>query len=936
VKPLIGRAAELAVAVEVVTGDSSERCVLVEGPAGIGKTVFLDATLEAAAAAGIVILLSRPTEAGARMALLGLHDLLEPVAAETLPALPPAQRDALAVALGLGLGGGGEGEAVDESLLAMAVVGVLRRLAGARRTLVAIDDLQWLDPSSASVLEVALSRLHDDVRVVATRRDDEAGGRLPIERLYRDRLVHLRLGGLTLSALHRVLADRLTSPVARPMLIRIHRLSQGNPFHALELGRSLEEGSSGDHLTATLPTDLGVLLRRRIERLPAAVRDVVAVVALTPRPSTGTIGRALAAPPADVDVRSAVAVDAGLLVAGSPFLALAHPLVGSAVRVVVGPAGVRAHHRRLADVVDDPDEAAVHLSMAATGPDETVAGALEAAADRLLARGATVDAIDLLDRTIQLTPASRDVELVRRRLLLVRALVLAGDTRRAGAELDAEWVEAIPDPVGRSEAVLLLGIVQRYLGEHAAAIARHRDALSWVGDPATRARLHVRLAWLNERELKVALKDADRALELLDLAVAPHDYSFALLTSARIRLHIGRAADHEAIAKGAALQAIAGARDWNASTTPIDWAIWMEDWETALERLDAAERAAEEAGDETFLGALLRRRVEVETWSGRLADAAALVEQAIERAESTQQLPSIASSKARRALIRAHMGELDAAARDVAEATALADTFGTPIIHAYVATAEIAVAAARGDMARVDEVATAASAGLDASGDVDQSAHRFHSDHLTALVALGQLKRARGLAARLERRGALGPRPTWSGVAARGRALIALAEGRLDSASAHVERALRFHEPARVPLELAHTLVTAAEVERRSGRRKAAAGRLRSALGILESMGAEGWAAPVRAELRRLTAGRQAGDALTPSEERIATLASEGLRNRDIAARLRISVKTVEAALSRTYAKLGIRSRAQLAGALRNAAEAGATHGPTRGHGAGS
>ena len=923
---LVGRTAEVARSVEVAAGTTPEVAVLIEGAPGIGKTVILQAAIDAAEAAGALVLQTRPGEAELRMPLLGLHDLLAPVIPEALPSLSPPQRARLEAALGIGSlpdgtdgGDGTDGSGVDEGQLGVAVLNLLRGLAVRRRVILAIDDLQWLDSSTGAVLDVALGRLREaDVRLLATIREGTEAGRLSVERLFRDRHVRVELRGLGLGELHRLIADRLDRPLPRPALVRIHEITRGNPFHALELARSLGPGGTrSGGLSAALPADVGVLLRHRIESLPETAREVVSVVALSPRPSNETVARTLEIPMARLESRANAAVDADLLVVTQRGLSLAHPLVGSAARQVLGQAGARAVHLRLAAVVEDPDEAAVHLALGTSLPDADVAGALEAAAGRGLARGATIDAIDQLDRTVQLTPDGRVDDLVRRRLLLIRALILAGDTRRAGAELDALGVDAIADPQMRAEAILLLGVVQRYLGEHAAAIARYEDALRWVADPRTQARLHLRLAWLTEWSMETALEHADRAVSLLDPGEAPLDYSFALLTAARVRLHLGIAADHAAIARGEELQAAAAERDWNVSTTPIDWAIWMEDWDRGRALLDDGLRAADEAGDETLAGALLRRRVELETWSGNLALAAELVETAVEQADSTQQLPAIVSAKARRALVRAHMGDLEPAQREADEAFAMADALSIPPVLGYAAAAVAAAALGRGDLAHVDAVATRATVELDATGDIDQSAHRFQSDHLESLVALGQLERAGALVHRLRARGELGPRPTWSGIAARGEAGIAIAEGRLGDASQHMDRALAFHDDGAVPLEHGRTLLAAAALERRLGRRKAAAARLVAALEIFERIGAAGWAGVARDGLSRLPGGRVERHALTPGEERIATLASEGMRNREIAERLGISEKTVEAALSHAYEKLQIRSRAQLSSALR-------------------
>ena len=462
---LVGRTAEVAKSVAVAAGNTPEVAILIEGAPGIGKTVVLQAAIDAGAAAGALVLQTRPSEAELRMPLLGLHDLLAPVIPDALPSLSPPQRSRLEAALGIGSGthargareatdatAGADGSGVDEGQLGVAVLNLLRGLAVRRRVILAIDDLQWLDSSTAAVLDVALGRLRDaDVRLLATIRQGAEPGRLSVERLFRDRHVRLELRGLDLGELHRLIADRLRGSLPRPALVRIHEITRGNPLHALELARARGSGGlASGGLNEALPADVGVLLRQRIEGLPATARDVVVVVALSPRPSNETVARALEIPMVELEARANAAVDADLLAVTDRGISLAHPLVGSAARQVVGQAGTRATHLRLAAVAEDPDEAAVHLALGTSLPDASVAAALEAAASRGLARGATIDAIDQLDRTIQLTPDGHVDDLVRRRLLLVRALILAGDTRRAGTELDALGVDAIGDPQMRA------------------------------------------------------------------------------------------------------------------------------------------------------------------------------------------------------------------------------------------------------------------------------------------------------------------------------------------------------------------------------------------------------------------------------------------------------------------------------------------------------
>ena len=163
------------------------------------------------------------------------------------------------------------------------------------------------------------------------------------------------------------------------------------------------------------------------------------------------------------------------------------------------------------------------------------------------------------------------------------------------------------------------------------------------------------------------------------------------------------------------------------------------------------------------------------------------------------------------------------------------------------------------------------------------------------------------------------PRPWILAVSARCRGLLNAAKGDLDAALADYLRACAAHESLDMPAEQARTLLALGRLRRRRNERQLAQQCLAQAAAVAESAGAAGWAAVARGELRR-AAGRRGGPGqLTPTEREIAGLAAAGLRNHEIAARLFLSAKTVEANLSRVYRKLGIRSRAELAQRLANA-----------------
>jgi DNA-binding CsgD family transcriptional regulator len=198
---------------------------------------------------------------------------------------------------------------------------------------------------------------------------------------------------------------------------------------------------------------------------------------------------------------------------------------------------------------------------------------------------------------------------------------------------------------------------------------------------------------------------------------------------------------------------------------------------------------------------------------------------------------------------------------------------------------------------------------------VEPARFRFHGDHIEAVIGLGELDRARDLIVQLQRRAELAPRPWIRVMSARSEGLLQAASGELGLALDALEATIREHERLDMPFERARTLLCLGRVQRRRKQRKAAREALQQSLGIFEELGAPLWAAKARAELER-THLREAPGELTPSEEQVARLAASGLKNREIAERLFVSPKTVEANLARVYRKLGIRSRAELGAAM--------------------
>jgi DNA-binding CsgD family transcriptional regulator len=195
----------------------------------------------------------------------------------------------------------------------------------------------------------------------------------------------------------------------------------------------------------------------------------------------------------------------------------------------------------------------------------------------------------------------------------------------------------------------------------------------------------------------------------------------------------------------------------------------------------------------------------------------------------------------------------------------------------------------------------------------EPASNRFQGDHIEAVIGLGDLDRAERLIQRLEARAKVLPRPWMLAVSARSRGLLNAARGDLDTALADYQRALAAHATLDMPDELGRTLLALGRLHRRRNERQRAQECLEQAAAVLEPAGALGWVAVARDELDRARGRRGNAGQLTATERTICELASSGLRNSEIAARLFLSGKTVEANLSRAYRKLGVRSRAELA-----------------------
>src|SRR3954454_13690421 len=387
---VVGRESELARMRSFVAAlPGGPRALAVCGEPGIGKTSLWRACVEAAEASGCHVLSARCAEAELPLAFVGLSDLF----AEGLPTaadeLTEHERAALATALGLMPPGRRQ---LDPIVLPRAFLGLLRVLARDAPVLVAIDDVQWLDSSSAGLVAFAARRLREEaIGLLVTRRAD-ARDPLELDRAFQEnRLEELHPAPLSLGALARLIRLRFDLHIPRPTLARVRAASGGNPMFALEFARSLDRDRPQLGPIA-IPASLKELVRARVERCPDDVRRLLSLVAAAERPTMSLLE---AVDPASPDLIVAAVGLEVVTVGDGELVRFTHPLLGSAVYGGLPPPVRRSLHAKLAQVSEDLEERARHRALAANEPDGSVAALLDAAAARAAARGAPEAAAEL-------------------------------------------------------------------------------------------------------------------------------------------------------------------------------------------------------------------------------------------------------------------------------------------------------------------------------------------------------------------------------------------------------------------------------------------------------------------------------------------------------------------------------------------------------------
>ncbi|OXY92898.1 LuxR family transcriptional regulator [Streptomyces diastatochromogenes] len=900
--------------------------VLFHGPAGIGKSMLVAALMTSAARQpGGTVLHCSPAEEDARLPFAGLIDLLARVPESFLGTLPPEPRAALRAALMRGREPDG-----DQSRLALrvAVVEVLRTLAATGPVLLVVDGLQWLDEPSAEALAFAVRRVGGlDIRVLATER--VAHGEQP-ERLCccPPGTVELPVPPLTDDEVADLVRTGVGADLPSAVTRAIQDTAAGNPWYALELGQVAPRDGASVGLGRTLPVPkrLRNLLLNDLRTLPEAARRTLLVTSAAARPSLTLLrGAGIPDPVADL----AEAERLGIATADAHgTVRFAHPLIRAAVYADAPEYGRREAHALLARAVTEPVEQARHLGLAHPYEDENTARTLMSAAEhaRLDGAAAAAAAFELAGLAARCTPGDRPADRAERLLAAAEYACDAGQLEEAGQA--AETVLAGSGSARqrvRARLILLRNAGQALQGARELIEEGLRDA---DGDPEAEAWLHY---WAAVRgllcgELEEAARHARRAARQADRAGDPDTRIGALATLARVRSLAGDPA-----AAGAALEealALAGGAD----AGPESWGLIRMRAILALDS-DQVTEAGEQvtqlladigelAGVEEVMATLVAlTRIQVR--SGHCREALRTAARCTRALAETgvQAAPALYAA----ALAATAGGTADEARRLAEQAVRASEADGDRLFLlralAVLGQAELLAGDPRGAAAAVEALQRVKQLG-EAMCAADPPLLHWYGDLAEALVVLGETDAA-GTVLREARTRVSGDAP-GSVLAALERAegLREAGLGRAKEGAVRLRGAVDRLRRLPLPVELVRTLIALGTVERRSRRRSAARTVLGEALETATRIGAAPLAARARDELARLEAGDRGGETgaggpeLTPTEARIAELVGGGATNREVAAELFISVKTVEGTLSRVYRKLGVRSRTALAHAM--------------------
>jgi DNA-binding CsgD family transcriptional regulator/tetratricopeptide (TPR) repeat protein len=895
---IVGRESELALLDEFIASVDSPRAFVLTGEPGIGKTSLWELGVAAARRRGLRVLAARGSGAETRLSFAALIDLLDGVGLDDLAS---PQRRALEVALFRADSAGSPPEA---HAVAIGLLNALRSLAAPEPILVAIDDTQWLDNASVEALAFAARRL--DAEPIAFLLARRPGSASAVERALGQRgATCVEMGPLSIGATRRILSERFGLSLPRHVLRRVFEATLGNPLFVLEVGRVLAAyGSPALTEDLRVPEAVDELLGSRVTQLERPVRKLVLALALDADLRVAQL-RAIEDPLALED-----AVEAGVVLVDGGRARAAHPLLAAAAKTRAPARERRALHQELAGVVADEESRALHLALAATDSDEGLAATLTAAAGRASSRGDAQQSVILAEHALRLTPASSDAR-SERLLELAGYLEVAGERQRVTDLLTPELDSLSPRDRVRAWLRLAEGGAIKTISDTEDYLDRALSASE--DDPVLRAYVLAKKSHLVPASVRRIPEAEAWALEALPAARqdGPVLERLALHGLGWARAMRGRPINDISARFRAASDAATHITD---SPEPVEGLrlLWRGEVNAARPILTELLSLADARGEEVSYALQRLNMCDLELRVGDWTAAARLLD---EWEAADQQLLIRATYERFRALLAAGRGLPDEAERWAASALAGAEPGGYcwQVLEALRARGVAALQVR--DAALAAESLGAVWAHMRREGVDEPGAFPVAPDLVEALVALGELDEARRVTDRLHELSEDQEHPWGLAGAQRCAALVALADGRHDeNAALQMTESAAAYRALGLPLDRARTLLSLGRAQRRARKWGAARLSLEQSMAAFDELRSPGWAEEARSELTRVGGRKpQRAGELTQAERRVVELAAEGLANKEIASSLFVTVRTVEVHLKHAYAKLGVRSRTQLA-----------------------
>ncbi|MFI6795294.1 helix-turn-helix transcriptional regulator [Streptosporangium canum] len=864
--------------------------LVIRGQAGIGKSALLD--YAAGRAEGMRVLRGVGIESEAELPFAALHLLLR-TGLDRIHALPDAQATALNGALGLG-----DIAPENRFLVGLATLSLLSELAGDGALLCLIDDAQWFDQASIDALVFAARRLEAEgvAMIFAARAGFHATG-----------LAELRLGGLDSAAAAALLpADLL--PQVRERLIEE---SDGNPLALIELPAALTAEQRAGRLSPVGAMPVADRVQEAFQTQIAALAEP-ARIALLIAAADGS-GELETVVGAGASLRGLESAERSRLIEiRGTIVGFRHPLIRAAAYQSAPVTQRLAAHQALADALtgsaatDAADRRAWHLAAAALGPDEDVARELEETAERARIRSGHAAMAAAYERAAELTadPARRSGQLAAAAL----AASDAGLIGRAAALADSATPD-VDDPDVIAALIQVRAHREFELGTPLAAGRIIMDGVSHVV-----AHSYERATWLLVEAIRCAwfAGDARLAEEAAASLCALPEVNSPLVSGALgltrllsgdigggIKL-MGEAVDVHALAG----LGVPGLTFTTSLCFPLGRAVL---YEKISGQVVADCRKSGMIGWLTFG---LQDHGLAQGWLCQYGEARAALNAGLRLAADLGQEHRISHITCSLAWVLAHQGDVEECRANAEEGVARANTQGL-VLAATIgrwALGLLELGLGRPDAA-LQQLEANPSTGIAVLSAADQ---------VEAAIRSGRPERTKGPLARYLAWARHVRQPSSDAIAMRCRALV-------EGDEAHFVHAVHLHEEDTQPYEQARTKLAYGEWLRRARRRADARVQLRGALEIFDRLGSELWAERARAELRATgdvpAAPRRADDplsVLTPQERQVVRLAANGASNRDIAAQLFLSPRTVGYHLYKAFPKLGITSRAQLAAITRS------------------